>query len=232
MNDAASLFLAPSSLHGGRETCKNCESRKGKTRAAEVVLLRRDLPVTPSVPWAPRGPGQSSPSQQVTGGASAAQSSSMAGDAPARGSPCGSAPRALCPARWWCGCAVLQVPPGEDSAAAPEQSTPVSNQKLFQSLVGPGLSPKERRKWVWGGICPFLALWVKAFKTLLTSPGPKGAALLPQGAPPSPGGPLRGPHQPAPSLLLLRALSMLRHLLRRLHTSSAELQGGTGRCTV
>lgn len=88
---------APSSLHGGRGTCENCESRKGKTRAADATPLRGGAchPVRPQCPHGTRG---RPPSPALP----------RAGDAPACGSSCGSAPGAFVP---W-GFTGAALPPG------------------------------------------------------------------------------------------------------------------------
>lgn len=131
--NAASLFLAPSFLHGGRETCKNCESRKGKNSAADIAPLV-GCPSPPPSPVSLQGPGQNPPPQRVT-----------PEQQPSRGCPSLRLQLRLCPTgplRPWCSPGTAWAA----SATGPEESTAVSSKKLFQSLVGPGLSSRERRK--------------------------------------------------------------------------------------
>lgn len=201
--NAASLSLSPSSLHGGCETCKSRESRKGKTRAAGVAPCCGEAACPPSLSSvSPRGLGQNPvPAGNWWGQRCPAQGHSWV---------CPS----LQPQLWLCPTNPLPQlvllcphwPPVQLQhplpLQQPEEPTAVSSKKLLQSLVGPGLSSKERRTWgVWRSFS-FLTrtFWVKTFKTLLTSWPHRSRA-----AAPSPARALPGPQQPASSLLLLRA---------------------------
>lgn len=71
--EAASLFLAPSSLHGGRETAKSCHSRREKP-AQQMSSRCGALPVTLSIPSVPMRSGAEPPPQWLTSGAQSSSS--------------------------------------------------------------------------------------------------------------------------------------------------------------